>query len=64
MDTRLSSLPGIADLFRVRYCDGDHTLCARHRLADIVGVNGVPESLMPNDHDSAAKLARGYTIPN
>lgn len=64
MDTRLVRLPGIADLFKTRYCEGDHTQCARHRLADLIGSDAVPEKLMPNDHAAAAKLASGYLVPS
>jgi hypothetical protein len=63
MDERLSGLPGIADLFRHKYCEGDHTQCARHILAELVGRDRVPSRLMPNDHDSAAGNVRDYPYP-
>ena len=58
-DRRLADLPGMADLFRRRYCEADHTRCARHVLAERVGSNAVPADLMPNDHDSAADIGSG-----
>ena len=55
----LSRLPGMADLFRRRYCDGNHDACARHLLAVEIGADAVPDALMPNDHDGAHEVKRG-----
>lgn len=50
MYTESLSVPGIARIYRTRYCDRDHTACARFSLASVVGPRAVPLNLMPNQH--------------
>jgi hypothetical protein len=55
-DDRLARLPGMAHMFRARYCDGSPDRCVRHLLALEIGASLVPDDLMPNDMETAVQL--------
>ena len=58
----MEQLAGLAGLYRNRYCDSDHTRCARHRVLAAFGEGAVPRGMRPNDHTQAAEMLRNVTV--
>ncbi len=46
----------MGEIYRERYCNGDRSICARYKVYEALGKDGVPESLYPNMEEVAAKL--------
>jgi len=47
-------MSAVADMYIARYCRGDHTLCARDKVAS-AGVQ-VPPDLHPNQQERARQI--------
>ena len=45
---RMEGMPSMASMMKKRYCEGDHTACARFRACAVLGSPGVPMDLFPN----------------
>lgn len=57
--TGLGPLPHIGLRYRRAYCRGGWEECARHSLADAVGKEGVPPTLLPNQRDQITEVMAG-----
>lgn len=55
-EDRMSKMPGMAEMLRTRYCVGDFTECARHRLTEEFGLEAVPSDLFPNQNEVAEQI--------
>ncbi|GAB4273902.1 MAG: hypothetical protein Kow0056_01500 [Coriobacteriia bacterium] len=55
-ETRMDRLPGIASLFRTRYCETAFDRCARRMAYETLGPGAVPAGLMPNDHEGLRRM--------
>lgn len=55
-DERLSDMPAMSFVFKEKYCRGDWSLCARHRVASKYGRDSVPAELFPNQSDKAERF--------
>lgn len=52
----MANMPVMAEMYKARYCQGDHGLCARHVVFENKGPGSVPEDLFPNDVEYAQQL--------
>jgi len=52
----LIAAPGIAKLYKNRYCFTDKTLCARYIVCKKLGIENVPDTLFPNQPENAQKI--------
>lgn len=43
-------MPGIAHIFRDKYCTGNNFACARYRAYQELGEGNVPADLYPHEH--------------
>jgi hypothetical protein len=50
---RMAEKPATAELFKIRYCRGDFSICARYMVFKTLGKPKVPADLYPNDVDRA-----------
>jgi len=57
--TALGPLPHIGLRYRRSYCRGGWGECARYVLADAVGSERVPRTLLPNQMDRVTELMAG-----
>lgn len=48
-----SVAPDVALRYRDHYCTGNHRMCARWALASAVGIERVPDDLLPQQHARA-----------
>lgn len=54
--SQLGSLRTLIDRFKTNYCFKNHHVCARRWIHDFLGVEKVPELMMPQQHDWAEQL--------
>ncbi len=50
---------GIGRMYKIRYCEGNKTRCARYSVVTKLGRNYVPVDLYPNMHKWAEKILLG-----
>ena len=48
--------PELVGRFKQKYCSGNHTACSRRWVWDFLGVEKVPELMMPQQHDWAQQI--------
>ena len=53
---QMESMPGSADFFKKKYCQGDNSECARHIVFKKLGRPNVPRDLFPNQIERAKKI--------
>ncbi len=53
---RMSHMPEMSEIYKDRYCRGEHDQCARYMVFRAWGREKVPTDLFPNDRDRAAEL--------
>ena len=53
---KMANMPSMAEMLKSRYCKGDWASCARHRVFTVLGTDGVPGDLFPNQEADANKL--------
>lgn len=53
---RMDNMPGMAGMYKRRYCQGSNRDCARHIVMRELGKSDVPEDLFPNEVDRAEAL--------
>jgi len=56
---KMADMPGMADLYKQRYCRTDNTTCARFMVFTALGRENVPPNLFPNDTSRAHEII-GY----
>jgi hypothetical protein len=44
------TMPGIANIFRGKYCVGNQMTCARYKAYQALGEGNVPADLYPHQH--------------
>ncbi len=49
----------LAEMMRVKYCQGDFENCARYMIATKLGREKVPQSLFPNMQEKAKQILAG-----
>ncbi len=54
-NSKLKNMPSTANLLKKNYCLKDYTKCARWKVREKLGPDGVPEDMFPNDHSRAEK---------
>jgi hypothetical protein len=47
---------GIGSMYKMRYCEGDKTTCARYMVSTTVGPDFVTNNLYPNMLEQAKKI--------
>jgi hypothetical protein len=55
---RVKSSPEAFVLYKARYCNGEHTECARYLVFVALGKAAVPTDLFPNDRLRALTIVR------
>ena len=53
---KMEKIPATAEIFKIRYCRGDSSECARHMIFEKLGRSRVTEDLFPNQVDKARTL--------
>ena len=54
----MQATPSARALYRVRYCNGHHTECARYVVYLALGRESIPDDLYPNDRLRALDLVK------
>lgn len=57
------SLPSLVKRFKNRYCFKNHHVCARRWIQDFLGVEKVPDLMMPQQYDWAEQLLFEAGVP-
>ena len=52
----LEKMPGLVERFKQNYCLGNHAACCRRWVWDFLGVEKVPELMLPHQRDWAQQL--------
>ena len=53
---KMANKPGMAEMYKKKYCLGDNTDCARHMVMKELGKPKVPADMFPNQKDLACKI--------
>ena len=53
---KMAHMPSMSEIFKMRYCRGDRTVCARFVVFRELGREHVPSDLYPNEMDRAIAL--------
>jgi hypothetical protein len=53
---RVGSMPATAQLYRDKYCLSDNSKCARYQVFKVLGADGVPFDLFPNQVERVSVL--------
>ena len=53
---KMASLPSTVEIFKLKYCRGDNSECARFRVYTALGREHVPVDLFPNQAAIADKV--------
>lgn len=53
---KMQNMPGTTAFFKVKYCQGDNTNCARYMVLKSCGRENVPVDLFPNQVERASKI--------
>jgi hypothetical protein len=57
---KMAGIPSTSEIFKLRYCQGQNSDCARYLVRMALGKERVPEGLFPNQVDDAREIiARG-----
>ncbi len=55
----MTYLPATQNLMMKNYCRGAYSACARYMVYLVLGVDGVPSDLYPNEHKKAQEIVSG-----
>jgi hypothetical protein len=53
---KMGNRPGMAEMYKKKYCRGDNSDCARHMVVEAMGREKVPTNLFPNQADEAKRI--------
>lgn len=53
---KMANMPSTANMLKKKYCQGDHTKCARYVVCKALGREKVPGDLTPSQMDKARLL--------
>jgi hypothetical protein len=53
---KMANLPGMATIFKEKYCKGTAEECARYQARVTLGAGKVPADLFPNQHNRLPQL--------
>lgn len=53
---KISSISGLAPLYKITYCANQFDACARYLVAQILGTKAVPADLLPNQIQKAYEV--------
>lgn len=53
---KMKDMPGTTSFFKLKFCQGDNTHCARHMVLIACGRGNVPVDLFPNQEERANKI--------
>ena len=56
---KMADMPGMANLYKQRYCREDSASCARYTVFEALGRENVPTDLFPNDLARANGIVAG-----
>lgn len=56
---RMAMRPGMAAVYKQRYCLGEYATCARHQVKQGLGKAAVPADLFPNMEERARVILSG-----
>jgi len=56
---KMAEMPGMANLYKQRYCREDSSSCARYTVFKALGRENVPANLFPNDLARANEIVAG-----
>ncbi|MBM7556877.1 hypothetical protein [Halanaerobacter jeridensis] len=49
---------GLTKSYKDKYCDGNHSKCARFQVAKNLGLASVPDDLLPHQNNKAQKIIK------
>ncbi len=52
----MSTMPGVASIFQMKYCTGNQLTCARYKAYQELGEGNVPADLYPHEHAKLKEL--------
>lgn len=55
---RASNMPRLVSMFKVRYCQGDPSQCARYKVSKEIGRQHVPEFMLPTQIEWAQQIIK------
>jgi hypothetical protein len=55
---RMSNMPGMANVYKAKYCKGKHSDCARWMVCQALGKDKVPGDLFPNQLERVSTLLK------
>jgi hypothetical protein len=61
---KMKNMPGTTAFFKVKFCQGDNTHCARHMVLTACGRENVPADLFPNQEERAGKVIEAHKQKN
>lgn len=50
---KMANIPSTVEIFKIKYCRGDNTECARYMVFKALGRERVPQDLFPNQVEIA-----------
>jgi hypothetical protein len=53
---KMKDMPGTTSFFKIKFCQGNNTHCARHIVLIACGRENVPPDLFPNQEERAVKI--------
>lgn len=56
---RMKHMPAMSEVWKLNYCQGDSSRCARHVVFLELGKEGVPADLFPNELERAGGVLQG-----
>ena len=56
---KMKDTEGLGAIYKKKYCLGDYSECARHKIFKKFGKGNVPDNLYPNMHDRAKSILAG-----
>ena len=59
-DSDSCTMPKLANMFKERYCLGHSNECARCRVASAIGIQHVPEFMLPSQIDWADQIIKEH----
>ncbi len=57
---KMQNMPGTTAFFKVKYCQGENTNCARYMVLVSCGRENVPADLFPNQVGRAANIIAAH----
>jgi hypothetical protein len=53
---QMEGMVALPELFKIKYCNGDFSLCARYLVCQVLGTSAVPFDLLPYEKEKAEQI--------